>query len=157
SPLVVYSPFLSSRDSLRAGAAGVMVLILLTNVPLAWAATSMSIRRAVDAGAPGWIGCGFLIPLINWVTVVVLALVPSAKSAAVAEERRAKALSFTALFLCAMAGAAIGLGLCAICVYALDSYGASLFVVTPFVMGFAVGYVSNVGADRSAEATAGVV
>jgi hypothetical protein len=157
SPLVVYSPFLWSREALHLTTPAMVALILLTNLLLAWVGTSMSIRRAIDAGAPGWMGCGFLLPLFNWITVVVLALVPSAASPAAAEETRASTLSFATLFLCATVGAAIGLGLCAFCVYALDSYGASLFVVTPFVMGFAVGYFSNLGADRGAEATAGAV
>lgn len=157
-PLVVLSPLLSTRITAAPALSGVSLFLnYLLYLPVIWAGTSMSIRRAVDAGLSPWLGCFYLVPLVNVVIVVVLGLVPTSEVGPPDDDDATPQHSFRDLVVSSALGAALGLFLTALSVYAFGSYGGTLFLVIPFVMGFVVGYVYNCFELHGPLATVGAV
>ncbi len=52
--------------------------LALLALPFIWIGTSMSVRRAADAGRSPWLGFLFLVPVVNLVAIVVLSALPTA-------------------------------------------------------------------------------
>lgn len=135
-----------------------------------WIGVSMSVRRAVDAGKSGWLGLWFMVPGANLVLIAVLSLLPSSEQADWTPPSRGPYRRGTAqpeiearvspTLRSALLGVVIGIGLgltmTGVSVYVLGSYGASLFFLTPFMMGASGAYVFNRKAPQSVPATVGV-
>jgi uncharacterized membrane protein YhaH (DUF805 family) len=132
-----------------------------------WVGLSMSIRRAVDAGASGWWGLTFMLPLINLPFMLLLASLPSSETAewstpvvgpyrATGEQPRIAApvpAGLKSALLGTLIGIAVGLGMGAMSVHVLGSYGSVLFFFTPFAMGASAAYLFNHDEARSMGAT----
>jgi uncharacterized membrane protein YhaH (DUF805 family) len=120
-------------------------VLALWALPFLWIGVSMSMRRALDAGRSAWLALLFFVPGLSYLLLVALSVLPSRprqpSSAAEAprsyEERLPKAL------LAIAAGAAVGCGMLALSVYGLASYGISLFLGTPFVVGALTAFLFN--------------
>src|SRR2546422_11484966 len=69
--------------------AGVMLGLALWTLPFLWIGFGMSVRRAADAGRSAWWALLFFVPVLNYVLMVTLSLLPTA---AVPEWRRAAPL-----------------------------------------------------------------
>lgn len=112
-------------------------------VPFLWIGLTLTSRRALDARVSPWFALLFVVPLVNYGAMALLCLLPSVdepsatRALLVYGDRRRGQLAALA------AGTATGVVLTAIGVLALRSYGASLFVGTPFVMGAITAYVFN--------------
>src|SRR5437016_14521162 len=73
------SPLLSTRQQLlRDAPPWLLPLLVVIALPFLWIGVSMTMRRAVDAGASPWTALMFFVPLLNFVLMAVLSLVPSA-------------------------------------------------------------------------------
>ncbi|NUO47516.1 MAG: DUF805 domain-containing protein [Polyangiaceae bacterium] len=55
--------------------------LAFASLPFLWIGTSMSVRRAVDAGWPAWIGFLFMVPVVHYVVLLALALKPGGSRA----------------------------------------------------------------------------
>lgn len=162
NPLGYVLPSLVLRGKLEDGSVpnALYVVLIVVGLPFLWAGLSMSVRRAADAGISPWFGVGFLIPLLNYVTIAVLAVLPSKATArweprAAAGPYRDGASSEgppSTVELPPKLGAALmGLGACmglgvsmvAFSVYGLGAYGAALFFATPFTMGAVTAAIYN--------------
>jgi hypothetical protein len=137
------------QESIGTGAPALLYAALgVMTLPFAWIGVSMSVRRAADAGISPWNGLGFLIPIVNYVVMILLAIVPSRKGepgwieepppSSVRMEPGVKPAVLAVLVNVVQA-----LAMTAIGVYGLKSYGAVLFFGTPCVMGATAAVIYN--------------
>ncbi len=107
----------------------------------------MSVRRAADAGRSPWLGLAVLIPIVNLVLMLVLCLAPSAPSElwsrrdsrpAEQDNEQVKSGAFAVGFSLLVGGVMLWVS-----VYVFSTYGASLFLGTPLLMGASAAYLYN--------------
>lgn len=173
SPLRFYAPTALLSRQAESTPAWSQALLVLQAVPFIWIGTSMSVRRAADAGASAWCGFLFLVPGVNLVVIAVLSCLPTAPvptwspaafdgpyraapDAAPVSTRSPIQQRHSAQFLAVAVAMGIGLAMTGLTVYALDSYGLALFFLTPVVMGAASSSVYNRTEVRSAASTIGI-
>jgi hypothetical protein len=173
SPLSYAVPSLVLRRADVGSAPEAMqVLLPLVAIPFLWIGLGMSVRRSIHAGLSPWFGTLFIVPLINYVAIAVLCLVPARTvRAAAAPELGAyrtwplvdappSGVPIPPGLRAALGGVAasmvVGVSMVWLCVGALGAYGVTLFVVTPFVMGATCGVMFNKPVRRSVGATIGV-
>jgi hypothetical protein len=167
TPVAFLSPFFVDRAALLRGAPdGATWTMIGLALPFLWIGVSMSVRRTLDAGLPPMLGFLFLIPGVSYLLMLGLCVVPTRRplpldtaasayrpapeQAAAVREVPSNALRITRAIL---SSAAVGLGMFGVCVYLLRSYGAALFIATPFVMGM-VAVLSYRGAPAPTPAPA---
>ncbi len=123
-------------------------LLAFASLPFLWVGTSMSVRRAVDAGLPAWLGFLFVVPVVHYVVMLVLASWPTAARAASGGARgpyreskgegsrvalnapRASLIARSALIAAAAGQIALH-----VLVRFVGYEGPALFLVAPLVMG----------------------
>ena len=154
SPLGYLVPSLALRGSAIGDAPQAMHAgLVLAALPFLWIGLTMSVRRAADADRSPWLGVLFLVPLVNYIVIAILALSPSraeaswappqsiapyrasARKPKPAPEDAALPHAVRSALLGVLASLAVGLGMLWIAVYGLGAYGAALFFATPFTMG----------------------
>lgn len=147
TPWDFLNPLLGAREAiLRPAPVWLPAVIYLWTLPFLWIAVSMSIRRAADAGTSPWLGFVVLIPIMNLALMLVLCLFPSVSdnlwrfSRMTCKERPLHAALSVGFSLI------VGGIMVVTSVYVLSSYGASLFLGTPILMGASAAYLY----DRSA-------
>lgn len=153
------NPVLSERTSLlQAAPEWLPWAWFLWTLPFLWVAVTMSVRRAADAGSSPWLGLLVLIPIINLVFMFALCLVPSRP----VEQRMLGRPADDDIAHHTSAVFAVGISLIVgglmlwTSVYLLSSYGASLFLGTPLLMGATASYLYNRPHPRSYFASVGV-
>ena len=175
-PVAAYlapSIILKSDALKHSGPAPVWLLatMVVLTLPFVWIGVSMSVRRAADAGVSPFVGLLFLAPVVNWITMLVLAVLPSSPNgsrwtppanpgpyravpagfdqAPDSLPRREIDPGVKATLLGLLASIGVGVGMVAVSVGAMKLYGAALFFATPFVMGVATSYAYNRPFSRS--------
>jgi hypothetical protein len=129
--------------------AGLNAFLLCWALMFIWIGVTMSARRAIDAGMLPWIVVFFFVPFLNYVLMLTLALVPTgavkragrpsyAEQVALERGRRTRSTVFGIL-----AGAATGVAMIVMGVMALRTYGGTLFLLTPFLVGAVSAFVAN--------------
>lgn len=130
-------------------------VLALWALPFLWIGVSMSMRRALDAGRSAWLALYFFVPVLSYVLIAVLSLLPRrAPSPNPAEPPRSYEHRLPKALLAIAAGAALGVGMLALSVYGLASYGISLFLGTPFVVGALTAFLFNrqyAGSERESQ------
>jgi hypothetical protein len=121
--------------------------LLLWTLPFVCVGVILSVRRARDAGLPPWIAVGFFLPIVNYALILLLASWPS-KTIWIASEAASagtvgKGRSVRAIVIGAMAGTAAGVVLVALGVLLIRTYGAAVFIATPFVVGAIAALVAD--------------
>lgn len=155
SPLEYLSPGLTTRSSLLEGdASWALVVLVLMSLPFMWIGLAMSLRRAADAGLSPLVALLFLIPGVNFLTMLVLAALPSApvrpESAAVLHPRG----RLVAALLGVAVGVSLALAITLFSTLVLGQYGLMLFFITPVMVGVCSGWLYNRGGDRGGWETA---
>jgi hypothetical protein len=151
SPLVYLNPLLSARAAVLDGHDWLVWALALWTLPFLWIGVSMTLRRAEDAGRSPFLALLYFLPVVNYLLMLTLAALPSRPRV---EPRRQPESGPGARD--GLRGALIGMGLRAllalarVCgsVLALGSYGTTLFVATPFVMGATSAFAFNQGGPR---------
>ncbi|HUG89543.1 MAG TPA: SRPBCC family protein [Planctomycetaceae bacterium] len=146
SPLDFLNPLLTERRSvLEPGPEWLPWAIVFWTLPFVWIAFSMSLRRAADAGMSPWIGLLVLVPVVNLVVMLLLAIMPAARGPhwTRSKEVTAGVHRLRSAVLGVAVGLGIALGMVGIGVYAFHTYGASLFYATPLVMGAVSAFIYN--------------
>ena len=151
SPLGYIHPALASTNPQTPALFATMIVL---GLPFYWIGISMTVRRAMDAGlAPGW-GLLFFVPIVNYLLMLALCVLPSSapSQAPLATKQGGWMLAVAS----AAAGTAVAAAMVVLSVVWLRGYGASLFLGSPFVMGFVTGFLLNREAPRTAASTLGV-
>ena len=155
TPLDYLSPLWSSHVGHATAPVGLLVVQMLWTLPFLWIGVSLSMRRAIDAGLSPWWCLVFLLPFLNYGLMVILSLLHSVPEASQARSRldispegRLRA-ALIGLATSLVAGATLVL----LNIRLFHAYGASLFVLTPFVMGVLTAYLFNHEVRRSAAET----
>jgi uncharacterized membrane protein YhaH (DUF805 family) len=126
-------------------------------LPFLWVAISMSVRRTADASWSPWMGFLVLVPIVNLTFMVGMCFVPSRDGEY--WKRRSDELGRASAKDAAMAvGVSLIFGGCLlfITVYALSSYGESLYVGTPTMMGALAAYLYNRTIPRTYLSSVGI-
>ncbi len=153
TPLNYLSPLLSTRAELLRGApTWLLPLLVAIALPFLWIGVSMTMRRAVDAGASPWIALVFFVPAFNYVLMLLYSILPShpnvkwpfAARPETVDDRLKSAMLGVAATL-AITLLTVGMG-----VYLRRSYSAGLFLGVPFTVGYISSYIYNYGHERPA-------
>ena len=159
TPLDYFNPLLTSRLAAIGGPGLLSAALIVWTLPFLWIGVSMTMRRAEDAGGSPFLALLYFLPLVNYLTMLTLCLVPSrprtTRSVHALDEPRGGHALRSAL-LGAGAGLAIAILMVGVSVMAFGQYGTTLFVATPFVMGAAAAYVFNLEQPRPVSTTLGV-
>ncbi len=158
-PWQFLNPVLSVRtEMLHSAPPWVGWSLFIWSLPFLWIALSMSVRRAADSGRSPWLGLVILVPLINLIFMLWMCCLPtdpeqrwSPASRPVPGKSDAKH-AVIALGISLMLGAAMMM----VSVLLLESYGASLFLGTPLLMGAVASYVYNRAAAHGYAAAVGL-
>jgi len=157
TPWDFINPLLASRESLVRPAPEWLAWVLyLWTLPFLWIAVSMSIRRSADAGSSPWLGFIVLIPLVNLLFMLAMCCLPSQPGDYWTlfprpTEERDRPLNAA---LSVAVSLILGGFMVWISVYLLATYGASLFLGTPLLMGACAAYLYNRRVPRTYLASA---
>ncbi len=150
TPLNYLSPLLTTRQALLRGApAWLLPLMAVIALPFLWIGVSMTMRRAVDAGASPWVALLFFVPGLNLVLMLALCLPPSRPRGISTTERATADDRFKSAMLGVAASLAITFASIAVAVYLRRRYSAGLFLGVPFTIGYISSYIYNYRADRA--------
>ena len=149
------NPVLSIRtEMLQSAPPWVGWVLFIWSLPFLWIAITMSVRRAADSGSSPWMGLLVLVPLVNLMFMLAMCCAaPVATSEGwspyhqrphVSSYERAKSAVF-ALGISLMIGAVMMI----VSIYLMESYGGSLFLGAPLLMGVVASYLSNRDSPRS--------
>ena len=146
-PLDYLLPMLSVWDSkLGAISPGVGLALLIWTIPFVWAGVLLSVRRAWDAGLPPWIAVAFFIPVLNYALMFTLATSPTRVRPQEPPDlvyEHARQSSRRSTIAGVLAGALAALLAVIVGVQFIKSYGLTVFLGTPFVVGLVSGFVAN--------------
>ena len=159
TPLDYFSPLLTSRQAAVGDADFLLLFLIVWTLPFLWIGVSMTVRRAEDAGRSPFLALLYFVPVVNYLLMLALCVLPSRAPSPPQTLARREAIErgnvIRSAFLGAGLGVAIALGMVGLSVLVFGSYGTTLFVGTPFVMGATAAFVFN-GTPRSAGATIAV-
>ena len=154
SPLLYVNPSWGTRTmSFGEISPWIVWAMVVWSLPFLWIGTSMTMRRAVDAGFSPWVGTLFFFPVLNWLAMALLCFLDSAPRERPYPAPVSPSPAFVSGARAAGIGAIAGFLVTAISVLAVSSYGGSLFVGGPFLMGMIAAYLFNREAPRSPVAT----
>jgi len=153
------SPLLSTRQALlRSAPPWLLPLLVVIALPFLWIGVSMTMRRAVDAGASPWVALVFFVPGLNLILMMVLCLPPSRPRRIAPSD--AVVSSATERFQSAMLGVAAALAITLVsvlvAVYLRHRYSTGLFLGMPFTIGYITAYIYNYRVDRPAGESVGL-
>ena len=127
-----------------AGAPGALLPLLgLWTLPFLWIGLTLTLRRALDAARSAWIALLFFVPLLNYVLMATLCVLPTRPARGEAPPAPRRNGKLPSALLSIAAGVGIDFGMFVLSVYGLRDYGLALFVGTPFVAGMVGGYIYN--------------
>jgi uncharacterized membrane protein YhaH (DUF805 family) len=154
SPLDYANPLLSMRGAI-AKPAWLLPALAVWTLPFLWIALSMSLRRCLDAGRSPWRTLLIVVPLVNYVVMLQLALAPSRVDSVTPVRARELEVAHgvRSAMLGVFAAVAIALAMVGISVGMFGTYGSALFLATPTVMGAISGFIYNRGQRRSRDST----
>jgi uncharacterized membrane protein YhaH (DUF805 family) len=178
TPLDYLTPLLSNRARFtEAAPTWLGVALVLWTLPFVWIAVAMSLRRCRDAGFSPWFGMVMLIPILNYLGMFVLSLLPAdvpETEESIDQQRRitelwqpldvesepmqnpaeaGKNFGIGAAIIGGAAGSGYALLSTVLTIYVLDSYGSALFFGTPLVAGAVSAFLFNRPVRRSLIAT----
>lgn len=144
------SPLITRRMNVLPGPANeeYLWILIATTIPFLWIGASMTVRRARDSGLSPEFGLLFFVPLINYLVMLIFCFLPSRETLeptptpySVRQPPRSQAAFLEGALLGALVGAAFATGMVLVSVMAFKTYGSSLFVGSPFVVGAVAAYV----------------
>jgi uncharacterized membrane protein YhaH (DUF805 family) len=146
TPFNYLNPLWTAREALlRDAPAWLTPLLVLLALPFLWIGVSMTMRRAADAGVTPWTALLFFVPVVNFVVMAVLSVLPSASKTAwpVAAPPPAVDERFRSAMLGVAASLGITLATVGVGIYLRRSYSTGLFLGVPFTIGYVTSYIYN--------------
>jgi len=150
---------LVQERALRGVPSGVLLGLALWTLPFLWIGFGMSVRRAADAGKSAWLALLFFVPVLSYLLMLALSLLPSAAAPTWRRSALAPVMSdrLRSGLLGVAASLAITIPTVLIGVYFKKSYSAGLFLGTPFTIGYIGAHVFNHRHPRTVGQTIEVV
>lgn len=134
---------LSGLQAMSANDKRFLLTMFLTAIPFIWIGLTLTVKRLRDAGQPTWLTTLFFAPVINLIFFAVLTVYPSAGSPAATADVRSTHVSpfwprskWGSAALAVAISTVIGVLGAWAAISGLGSYGLSLFLALPFVMGY---------------------
>jgi len=170
-PFTYFNPLLSQRmEALGECPTWLPMVLFAWALPFIWIGVSMSARRAVDAGQQPWLSLLFLVPILNYLLIVLLCVAPSRglhpflvgpanapAGSAGAENTAESALArLRVAAISALVASAFGAFAGVFSVFGMAQYGSALFIGAPFVLGVIAGFLLNRSVRHSSSATIAV-
>lgn len=144
SPVDYLVPSIALREpKLKAWPAWLVVAMIVWTLPFLWIGVSMTLRRAFDAGRSPWIAMLFFVPIINYLVMVALAVLPTRPGAWRADEAEVTPASLQTVGAALLVSMPVGIALVAFCTVVLQAYGGTLFLGVPFLVGAIGAFVLN--------------
>ena len=132
--------------------------LIAWTLPFIWIGVSMTLRRAVDAGKSPWNSLLFFLPLVNYAVMLWLASLPTATPRTLPRRVEPDATDHIRSALLGIAASIIiGPLMVAAMTLMMRSYGLTLFLATPFVLGGVTAYIHNHNHPRTSGETFFVV
>lgn len=128
-------------DRLAEAPGFVAPMLALWAIPFLWIGITMSIRRLLDAGYSAWWSMLFFVPGLNYALFLWMATAGPRPTSQVGAHTDPEGQKLPTALLSMAAGTAIGLILLGLAVLQFETYGLSLFMGTPFVLGLATAYL----------------
>ncbi len=126
-------------------------------LPFLWIGITMSVRRSADAGLSPWLGFLMLVPVTNLLFMIGMCFVPTRQDNYWAKPGVQSGRPSGKDAVMAIGASVIFGGVMLVfSVYVLSSYGASLFLGTPMMMGAIAAYLYNRRSRRGHLASVGV-
>jgi hypothetical protein len=151
TPLDYLSPLWSTRQHLlQSGPSWLLPVLVAIALPFLWIGVSMTMRRAVDAGASPGLALFFFVPGLNLLLMVALCLPPSKQHAPMPAHFRDRKERLQSAMLGVAASLAITLLSVAVGVYLRRTYSTGFFLGVPFTIGYITSYIYNYRAERPA-------
>jgi uncharacterized membrane protein YhaH (DUF805 family) len=150
--------FAIRNQMLRGAPEWVPWMMFLWTLPFMWIAVTMSVRRVADAGGSPWLGLLVVIPIVNYCFMLWACLTPSTGDNKWSSVRRTPTRQDRASSAALAVGCSLIVGGLMIwsSVYVFKTYGTTLFLGAPMLMGATAGYVFNRGHPRGYVASAGI-
>jgi Polyketide cyclase / dehydrase and lipid transport len=152
TPLDYFVPLWNVRTGKAVNISPSLSLALLAwSLPFLIAGVTLSVRRALDAGLSPWWVAMFFLPLLNYALMVVLVAVPTSPRPELRDyvvDPNASDRRFSTL-IGIVAGLVTAVLLVASAILVIRSYGLSIFLGTPFLMGAVSAFVANRLGPRS--------
>jgi uncharacterized membrane protein YhaH (DUF805 family) len=158
TPLDYLSPLLSLRGGSTTIPSWLLFTQMVWTLPFLWIGVGMTMRRAVDAGLSPWHCLLFLCPFVNYVVMLRLSFAPSRPIGVWPTGPREA--SAEGRLRAALRGLVASLLVCTVLVtvntLVLRRYGATLFVLTPFLLGSITAWMFNREHARTLAESVGV-
>lgn len=124
---------------------------IIWTLPFIWVGVSMTYRRAIDAGKSPWYVLGFFLPVLNYLVMVWLCILPSKpiQTEKTDQKNTSSDDRFKHALIGVIASIIAGIAVILIAVFIFDSYGLSVFVLVPFLLGLIATYLFNAKGIRS--------
>lgn len=120
---------------------GLTSFYVLWSIPFIWIGVGMSLRRAVDAGKNPWLALLFFVPGVHFILMFALSYLPSKGTASWESSRNlVEETGLKTQLLISLSFICFGIVMAWVSVHFFRSYGSSLFVGAPVVLGFCQGY-----------------
>jgi polyketide cyclase/dehydrase/lipid transport protein len=150
TPLDYLSPLWSTREQLLAGGPSwLLPMLVVIALPFLWIGVSLSMRRAVDAGASPGLALLFFIPGLNILLMLALCI-PVSKTRPTPVDVRDAADRFKSAMLGVAAALGIALVTMVIGVYLRRAYSTGFILGVPFTVGYISSYIYNYRTERPA-------
>lgn len=144
TPIHYFSPLFSTRlgpfptyENSKDGLSAFLVIMVLWTLPFIWVGFACSLKRCRDAGLKVRTAFFFLIPVVNYLFMLLLCVLPHKPNL---EELFEPTETDHYLGKSIAMGIAGGVAFCLICValvnFAIQDYGLALFLLSPVVIGF---------------------
>ena len=128
----------------RYGAFDAIFLALAWALLVAWALAALAFRRTTDANVSGWIAAFVVAPAVQIPIMLILSLLPSRpvdRGASIPDNVGAMGSAAVAQGL--FTGLTMTVFTVAVGALVFGSYGYTMFVVSPFIIGSTTGYFGN--------------
>ncbi|PWN08024.1 DUF805 domain-containing protein [Rhodohalobacter mucosus] len=124
---------------------------IIWTLPFIWVGVSMTYRRAIDAGKSPWYVLGFFLPVLNYLVMLWLCIQPSKpiQTGKTDQKNTSSEDRFKHALIGVIASIIAGIAVILIAVFIFDSYGLSVFVLVPFLIGLIATYLFNAKGIRS--------
>jgi hypothetical protein len=157
-PWQFLSPLMTTRTQLLGGETWLLWFLVVWTLPFMWIGVVMTLRRAVDAGIWPVLALLYFVPVVNYVVMLTLCVLPSRAVPVASTPSRAAAgrFRFGAAVLGVLLGLSITSVLALLSLRLLKEYSATLFLATPLVVGACCGIVLNYRQPQPIGPTIGV-